>query len=146
MKIVFLPVIACLTLSACISAGEHRDAVQDDQVGRLTLGSVQHKITVGMSGAEVLTIMGSPNIVSTNRERNEVWVYDKISSDVSYSSSAGGIFALVIGAGGDVGGAGGGGADYKSGAKSRSQKTLTVIIRFDGEQRVEDFAYHVTRF
>lgn len=146
MKFALLPIAACAVLTGCISAGEHREAVQDDQTGRLTLGNVQKEITVGMSGAEVLAIMGSPNIVSTNRDRNEVWVYDKISSDITYSSSSGGIFALVIGAGGSAGGAGGGATDYESGARSRSQRTLTVIIRFDAEARVEDFAYHVTRF
>lgn len=146
MKFALLSIAACAVLTACVSAGEHRDAVQDDKAGRLTLGNVQKEITVGMSGAEVLTLMGSPNIVSTDRDRSEVWVYDKISSDVAYSSSSGGIFALVIGAGGSAGGAGGGATEYKSGARSRSQRTLTVIIRFDAEERVEDFAYHVTRF
>jgi len=146
MNRAILSIAACAALTACVSAGEHRDAVQDDRAGRLTVGNVQQEITVGMSGGEVLGVMGSPNIVSTDRDRTEVWVYDKISSDVSYSSSSGGIFALLIGAGSSAGGGGGGGTDYKSGANSRSQRTLTVVIRFDAEERVEDFAYHVTRF
>ena len=57
-----------------------------------------------MSGAEVAGVLGSPNIVSTDEERREVWIYDKISTDVAYSTSSGGLAALVLGGGSSVGG------------------------------------------
>ncbi len=139
-----------LTLSAllagCASAAYHRADVQDDSVGRVTLGNVQRQVDIGMSGAEVLSALGSPNIVSTDEYRNEVWVYDKIATDVSYSRSSGGISSLLFGGGSDVAGAAGGYSRYGAGAQSRSQRTMTVVLRFDADGRVRDFAYHVTRF
>ncbi len=40
-----------------------------------------------MSGAQVVTILGSPNIVSTDSERREVWMYDKIRATRTHSAS-----------------------------------------------------------
>jgi outer membrane protein assembly factor BamE (lipoprotein component of BamABCDE complex) len=95
-----------------------------------------------MSGADVAYVLGSPNIVSTDSERREVWVYDKIATDVAYSRSSGNIVGLIFGgSGGAFGGIGG-----DSGASSKSQRTLTVIVKFDNSGLVRDFAYHTSRF
>ena len=40
----------------------------------------------------------------------------------------------------------GGSGNGSAGAASTSQKTLTVIIKFDNDKRVRDFAYHTSRF
>jgi outer membrane protein assembly factor BamE (lipoprotein component of BamABCDE complex) len=128
-------------LAAC-SATQHRAEVQDDGVDRMTVGTVQREITVGMSSAQVAGILGAPNIVSTDAERREVWIYDKISTDVSYSRSSGVVAGLVVGSSG--GGAGGG--SKNAGAASASQRTLTVIIKFDDAGFVRDFAYRTSRF
>ncbi len=87
-----------------------------------------------MSGAEVIEVLGSPNIVSTDEQRREVWVYDKISTETAYSKSSGGIGVLILGFGSDTG------------AVSKTQKTLTIIIKYDEKGLVRDFAYHTTRF
>ncbi len=137
---------AALALGACTSASYHRAQVQDDSTDRMTVGKVQREIRVGMSGAEVAQALGSPNIVSTDEERREVWIYDKIATDQAYSASRGGINALILGFGGDVAGGGGIGASGSSGAASTSQRTLTVIIKFDHNGKVRDFAYHTSRF
>ena len=55
---------------------------------KLTLGKVQSQIKKGMSQAEVLEVLGSPNIVTKNSSGNEVWTYDKISSSQSSSNNA----------------------------------------------------------
>ena len=140
--IVLLPVI----LTACASAGDHRRAVQDDTGDRLTVGKVQKEIRVGMSGAEVAEVLGSPNIVSTDEERREVWIYDKVATDYVQSSSRGGVSALILGIGSAVGGLGGGNYSSSAGASSRSQRTLTIIIKYDKEGKVRDFAYHTSKF
>jgi outer membrane protein assembly factor BamE (lipoprotein component of BamABCDE complex) len=140
--IVLLPVI----LTACASAGDHRRAVQDDTGDRLTVGKVQKEIRVGMSGAEVAEVLGSPNIVSTDEERREVWIYDKVATDYVQSSSRGGVSALILGIGNAVGGLGGGNYSSSAGASSRSQRTLTIIIKYDKEGKVRDFAYHTSKF
>jgi outer membrane protein assembly factor BamE (lipoprotein component of BamABCDE complex) len=130
----------------CMSAAEHRAAVEAPAGERLTVGTVQKEIRVGMSGAEVADVLGSPNIVSTDEERREVWIYDKIATDVAYSTSSGGINTLILGGGGSVAGAAGGNASRSAGASSTSQRTLTVIIKFDNDKKVRDFAYHTSRF
>lgn len=150
-KIKFLPaVFCCLALTACVSAQEHRQAVNDDGGERISVGTVQREIRVGMSGADVAAVMGSPNIVTTDDDRRETWIYDKISTERAYSTSSAGVNALILGGApvgsGILGGGLGGGFSSGAGASSTSQKTLTVIIKFDKAGRVRDFAYHTSRF
>ena len=141
--IVSLPLLAAaaLGLTGC-SATQHRADVQDDSAERLTVGTVQRESRVGMSSAEVAAILGAPNIVSTDAERNEVWIWDKISSEISYSQSSGIIAGLVVGSSG--GGAGGG--SKSAGAASASQRTLTVIVKFNNTGLVRDFSYRTSSF
>lgn len=138
--------VSFFTLNGCMSAADHRAAVQDDTADTITVGVVQQEIRVGMSGADVAAVLGSPNIVSTDEQRREVWIYDKISTDVAYSQSSGGISTLIFGGGSDVLGGVGGGVNRGSGAASKTQKTLTVIIKFDDNKLVRDFAYHTSKF
>ena len=142
----WVAVAAVLFLTGCMTAAEHRADVEAPAGERLTVGTVQKEIRVGMSGAEVAQVLGSPNIVSTDEERREVWIYDKISTDVAYSTSRGGIAALILGGGSDVVGGVGGSGSRSAGAASSSQQTLTVIIKFDDDKKVRDFAYHTSRF
>jgi outer membrane protein assembly factor BamE (lipoprotein component of BamABCDE complex) len=102
--------------------------------GRLTVGTVQGEIRVGLSAVRVAELLGSPNIVTTDEKRREVWIYDKVSTDrVDTSSSAYG--TLIIFGGGS-----------ETGSSSTRQRTLTVIIKFDEEKKVRDFAYNYTQF
>ena len=145
-----LALCATLPLTGCMTAAQHRAAVQDEGSERLTVGTVQRKIRVGMPGSDVAGVLGSPNIVTTDEKRREVWVYDKIATEHAFSTSEGGVSVLILG-GGLVGSALVGGAVApryweSAGASSTSQRTLTVIIRFDEEMKVRDFAYHTSRF
>ena len=135
-----------LLLAGCMSASQHRQAVQDDTGEKVTVGTVQKEIHVGMSGAEVASVLGSPNIVSTDEERREVWIYDKVATDYAYSNSSGGVTALILGWGSQVAGAAAPGYRAGSGAASQSQRTLTIIIKFDKQGKVRDFAYHTSKF
>lgn len=134
-------------LAGCMSASQHASDVQKGLEGdKLTVGTVQREIHHGMSGAEVVEVLGSPNIVSTDENRREVWVYDKVATDTVYSTSQGGVAALVLGGSGGVGGLGAGSTGYDAGAKSTSQRTLTIVIKYDAEGKVRDFSYHSSRF
>lgn len=133
-------------VTGCQSAAIHKQQVQDDSSDRVTVGKVQKEIRIGMSGAEVAQALGSPNIVSTDEERREVWIYDKIATDHAYSESRGGVMALILGWGGSAAGVASGSMSSSAGASSTSQKTLTIIIKFDKEGKVLDFAYHTSRF
>ncbi len=146
MRTLFATAIAVAVLSGCMSAGQHRAAIRDDSSERITAGTVQREIRVGMSGAEVAEALGSPNIVSTDEKRREVWIYDKIATESVHSTSSGGVTALILGLGHPISGFGTAEANQSAGASSTSQRTLTVIIKFDEAKNVRDFAYHTSRF
>jgi len=137
---------AALLAVACTTAPQHRADVQDNSSDRVTVGVVQKDIYIGMPGSEVVASIGSPNVVTSNEDRNEVWVYDKLATDVIHSKSSSGIWGVIFGPIGSAGGAVAGTARQSSGATSTSQRTLTIVIRFDAEHRVSDFSYHASRF
>ena len=133
------PVLIAIAILTGCAGGQHYNPQADEQ---LTVGKVQKEIRIGMSGAEVAQVLGSPNIVSTDENRNEVWMYDKISTQYVSADAQAGI--LAIGGGSDVGAVAGASGRQSSGATS--QRTLTIIIKFDADERVRDFAYHTSRF
>lgn len=147
---VALVLCTAVSLSGCMTAGEHRAAVRDDSAERLTVGTVQRKVHVGMPASDVASAMGSPNIVTTDEKRREVWIYDKIATERVYSTSEGGVSTLILGGAlvgsGLVGGAVAPHGSQSAGAASTTQRTLTVIIKFDGDMKVRDFSYHSTQF
>ena len=131
-------IVAILGLAGCTGA-QHYNPQADEQ---LTVGAVQKEIRIGMAGGQVAEILGSPNIVSTDEDRNEVWIYDKISTQYVRADAQAGI--LAIGGGSDV--IGGVGASGSQSSGATSQRTLTVVIKFDENGLVRDFAYHTSRF
>ena len=131
-----------LLVAGCSATQHSADVRAADNIDRITVGTVQREIVIGMSAADVAAALGSPNIVTTEEERQETWIYDKISSDITYSRSSGTVVGLIFGSAG--GGAGVG--TTSAGSSSSSQRTLTVIIKFDTNGRVRDFSYHTSRF
>ena len=131
----------------CMSAQEHQQALHSSAEREMTLGVAQKNIHVGMSQADVATVLGSPNIVTKDSEGNESWVYDKIATEVSYSRDGGGIGGA---AGAGLGGWGIilGGASYSksAGAVAQTQKTLTIVIKFDENSLVKTLSYHSSKF
>lgn len=97
---------------------------------RLSLGTVQREIQRGMSAAAVAEALGAPNIVTTDEERREIWIYDRIATERVWET---GFATLVL-------------VGYSRDASAVSQRSLTVIVKFDGEKRVRDYAYHASRF
>jgi len=134
MSRILAVLVALALLSGCSSAASHLKSVKSDAGDRVTVGKVQREIRLGMSSTQVVEVLGSPNIVTTDENRMESWVYDKIATDVAYSNNNGGAWLLI---GGVVG---------KTGARSTSQRTLTIVIKFDADKKVRDFAYHSSSF
>jgi outer membrane protein assembly factor BamE (lipoprotein component of BamABCDE complex) len=126
--------LSFLFLSGCSTASSHLKSVKSDAADRITVGKVQREIRIGMPSSQVIEVLGSPNIVSTDENRLEVWVYDKMATDVSYSNNDGGVWLIL----GTVGGS--------SGAASKTQRTLTIVIKFGEDKKVRDFAYHSSSF
>ncbi len=135
-------ILATVVTVGCSATHHAADVRAADQAERITVGTVQKEVRIGMSAANVASVLGSPNIVTTDDQRQETWIYDKISSEVTYSRSKGTLVGLIFG--GSGGGAGIG--TTSAGATATSQRTLTVIIKFDGDNRVRDFSYHTSRF
>jgi outer membrane protein assembly factor BamE (lipoprotein component of BamABCDE complex) len=124
-------ILPALLLGLCSCASTPPPQPQGE---RLTVGTVQREIRIGMTGSQVAEVLGSPNIVTTDEKRREVWIYDKLSTEASYASNNGFVFALILG------------ASTNKSSSSTSQQTLTVIIKFDENKKVYDFAYHASRF
>jgi len=146
-KMLFLLPIIFLGLG-CMSAQEHQQALHSSKEREMTLGIVQKDIYVGMSQTDVAEALGSPNIVTKDSEGNESWVYDKIATEVSYSKDSGGI---GVGAGATIENwrlvpVGGLGYSKSAGAVSQTQKTLTVVIKFDENSLVKTLSYHSSKF
>ena len=129
-----LVVVGCAGLAACSTAADHQRSLGSTAERETTLGIVQKEIRAGLTQDEVIAALGSPNIVTRDAEGHETWVYDKIASEASYSRSDVYGTILVLGGG------------SASGAASTSQKTLTVVIKFAPDQRVDTFSYHSSRF
>ena len=115
---------------------------------KLTLGKVQSQIKKGMSQAEVLEVLGSPNIVTKNSSGNEVWTYDKISSSQSSSNNASatygqaqlskGFWAFLFG--------GTTNSVQSSSNRDVESKSLTVIITYNNDKLVSDFTYQSLKY
>lgn len=130
-KLMWIALTGAATLSACYS---HPTSDGGARATNLTVGKVQGEIKVGLPASEVAAILGSPNIVTTDEQRREVWMYDRVSSDsVDTRNSFGGGIIILGGSTSQV-------------QRTTTQKTLTIIIKFDEEKRVRDFAYNYTQF
>lgn len=137
-------------MGSLVSSGCARNDLHSERDRRMTLGIVQKEIRVGMSSTEVVEALGSPNMVRRSAEGKESWVYDKIATEASYKNSNSNVGATVGAAGvpgdvlllGTVSGARG----TSKGSSATTQKTLTVIIRFDANDKVESFSYHTSTF
>lgn len=121
-------------LFGCMTAAQHQKSLHSTQEREMTLGIVQKEIRAGMSQADVATSLGSPNIVTKDSSGKETWVYDKIATEASYSKSNVYGTILILGFSRDAG------------AVSSSQKTLTIVIKFNEKNLVESFSYHASKF
>lgn len=131
-------VLLSLVLAAagvgCTTAAQHQQSLGSTAEREMTLGVVQKEIHSGLSGEQVITALGSPNIVTRDAAGRETWVYDKIATEASYSNSAAYGTILVLG------------ANSAAGASATTQRTLTVVIKFGDDRLVESFSYHASKF
>ena len=125
--------VCCLAflLTSCNAKNFYNETYADSK--QMTLGTAQKELRKGMTQDEVAAALGSPNIVSKDKDGKEAWIYDKISTQVRSSGTCGWILYLQTG------------ADYVK-RSDVSQQTLTVIVKFDGESRVDNVSYHASKF
>jgi len=85
MKLYFI-LLPVILLIACANVGDQRKALNDSSEQKLTLGVAQKEIKVGMSQSDVAKALGSPNMVTKDKDGIETWIYDKVSTDYAYST------------------------------------------------------------
>lgn len=144
MRIFGSVVAASLLVSGVVNARE-KDAPRDPNT--LTHGMVQMTVRLHeTSQMEVLNAFGAPNITTIDASGQEVWVYDRHAT-VTSDSSGGFSIGLGIGAGGEgVGGLGGLGFGKRKSRSETSQRTMTLIIKFDQNKIVSDFRSRSSSF
>lgn len=141
----------------------------------LTVGKVQQNVEKGMSSTEVVKALGTPNIITKDKTGKTSWVYDKVSTYHSKTSGGlnyvrmnendfvvtGGIlgtagavaagiaessFLLGVGATAAAIGA----ITYASTKDDyeykTEQKTLTIVLDFDENERLQNFSYMYSSF
>jgi outer membrane protein assembly factor BamE (lipoprotein component of BamABCDE complex) len=78
-------ILATVVTAGCSATHHAADVHAADEADRVTVGTVQKEVRIGMSAANVASVLGSPNIVTSDDQRQETWIYDKISSEVTRS-------------------------------------------------------------
>jgi len=140
-----LVAIALHITSGCASRGE----LHSEEQRRMTVGTVQKEIRIGMSSVDVAAVLGAPNQVRYQKGL-EVWIYDRIATEASYRNSDKGVGGTVGAAGvagnvlvlGNVSGA----RSSSKGVSATTQRSLTVIIRYDENDQVSEFSYQSSEF
>ena len=89
---------------------------------KVTLGNVQRIVKKGASSAEVVGALSSPNIVTSNKDGTETWVYDKIMSEAETATGPNAAVSVS------------------------STRTMIVVIKFDQAHRVETVQYRQTSY
>ena len=126
--------LLAVAVGGCTTAAEHQQQLGSTAEREMTVGVVQREIRAGLSQDQVAEALGSPNIVTRDAAGNETWIYNKIASEASYSNSSAYGTILILGGG------------RAAGASATTQRTLTVVIKFDANRLVDTFSYHASKF
>ena len=89
---------------------------------KVTLGNVQRIVKKGASSADVIGALSSPNIVTSNKDGTETWVYDKIMTESESATGPNGAVSVS------------------------STRTMIVVIKFDQAHQVETVQYRQTSY
>ncbi len=140
-KFFTLQSIPCLALSAAILAGcatySEFPEKQEKATSPLTAGNVTLQLKKGETTKdEVLKTFGSPNIVTKNREADEVWNYNRMNFTTRFGSDSS--FSLGLGAGVGFGSLGGGGG--RKSVSTATTKSFDLMITFDENDVVKDYS------
>ena len=138
-KFCFHIVLILGVIFSAIGCANSNPPVNEDGLNReLTVGLVQREIKEGSPAEEVIRTLGSPNIVKTDADGLEVWVYDRFSSERLRRSFAASLLGLSDSRLG-----------FFQGSSSKEQSStvsLTVILNFDRNSNVSGVAYHRSKF
>ena len=101
----------------------------------LTHGNVQMHLQVGKTTqTEVLETFGAPNITSIDGSGHEVWTYQRHATVAQATSSSNYWTIILFGGGSEAAGF------------EQTQRTMTLIIKFDAHKVVSDFRSRASNF
>jgi outer membrane protein assembly factor BamE (lipoprotein component of BamABCDE complex) len=124
----------CFLIAVLVSFTACTQVIESESSTQLTAGLVQREIRIGMPASDVAVVLGSPNIVTLDENKDETWVYDKVSTQVEYCATREGVW-LVLAC-----------AQKRTFRSKSNQKTLIVIVKFDQDKLVKDFTYRQSSF
>lgn len=114
-------------LAGCAQAPLATIPARQVETQKTTLGNVQQAVKKGAAKEDVIAALSSPNIVTSNPDGTETWVYDKVSTEaevVANSSFFRGDSAVAV----------------------KSTRTMIVVIRYDKNNRVDTVSYRQTSY
>ena len=117
----------------------------------LSYGMIKKHLSVGHTTQEnVLRLFGSPNNMTTSSSGTEIWVYDKVRTELSSNSernTVGGGLGSGTGMGSGVIGTVIGGSNSSSSSNLvSSTNTLTVIMEFNKDNVLIDYSARQGRY
>lgn len=129
IKILNTGLLAFITLVMIGCAAPVQNTAEDKN--QLTLGKVQESLKKGMRQDEVVAAIGSPNMVTKDSAGNTTWIYDKFRTETNTNAAQGSSFF---------------GMSSSANVNTvRSQKTLTVVLKFKGNI-LTDINYNASSF
>jgi hypothetical protein len=163
-------VVAVVALSGCMSSAlpQPQSASVGPAAGPTTVASETTATRSALSyGAvtgrveknktmqlELLEMFGGPNISTTDADGTEVWIYERIVTQTDVATNSRDFQGAVnLGVsfgftnwGGNAGGSAASGTSSAQVSNTTSTRTLTVIVKFNPEKSVKDFAVRATYF
>src|SRR3989338_7664539 len=100
MRKIIIIAMCSILLSGCATFPSDHEPVQKSN---LTAGVAKKEIIKGQTTqVDILKLFGSPNLVTKNRDSNEVWNYNRMSFESKQGADAigGGLLAGILGGGG----------------------------------------------
>ncbi len=130
--ILTVTLLAELLVSACAPVQPNPVTTRNSE---LTHGNVQMNLKVGeTSQTQVLEAFGSPNITSIDGAGQEVWTYQRAAT-VSQSSRSSEYWTIFLT-----------GGDRTAAGFEQTQRTMTLIIKFNDKKIVSDFRSRSSEF
>jgi len=123
---------AALLLSACAPVPTQPETTRNSE---MTHGNVQMNLKVGETDqTQVLEVFGAPNITSIDGSGQEVWTYQRAAT-TSQSTSSNDYWTIVLA-----------GQSREASGLEQTQRTMTLIIRFNDKKIVSDFRSRSSEF
>ena len=155
----FLKILAliflCAPAGSCVRAQSPNLPYSNQQKSNLTAGMVKKFVkVVEATQTDLITVFGAPNIITRDKDGNEVWTYDRQSiasasevAEWNAAGNAGVVAGGIVGSTALGGGATVGGSSGKSSTAGQvSSATFTLMIKFDENDMVKDYRMMATQF